>query len=110
MGQRIYSLAEGDRLVGARAVTDEDDVILITKLGQVLRIAVSRISYQGKNASGVIIATFKKKNDRINAMDVTIHEEEAEEEEVFLEEGETVPLESEVNALEPKEENSEQDQ
>ena len=37
-------------------------------------------------------------------------EEEAEEEEVFLEEGETVPLESEVNALEPKEENSEQDQ
>ena len=44
------------------------------------------------------------------SMHVTIHEEEAEEEEVFLEEGETVPLESEVNALEPKEENSEQDQ
>ena len=50
-----------------------------------MRIAVSRISYQGKNASGVIIATFKKKNDRINAMDVTVHEEIPEEEDVLLE-------------------------
>ena len=81
MGQRIYSLNEGDRLVGATSVSDDEDVILITKLGQVLRIPVSKISYQGKNASGVIIATFKKKNDRINAMDVTIHEDIVEEDE-----------------------------
>ena len=83
MGQRIYSLGEGDRLVGATSVSDDEDVILITKLGQVLRIAVSKISYQGKNASGVIIATFKKKNDRINAMDVTIHEDVVEEDETI---------------------------
>ena len=88
MGQRIYNLGEGDRIVGARSVTDDDDVILITRQGQVLRIAVSRISYQGKNASGVIIATFKKKNDRINAMDVTIHEEEVPEEEEEVSEAE----------------------
>ena len=70
-----------DRLVGATSVSDDEDVILITKLGQVLRIPVSKISYQGKNASGVIIATFKKKNDRINAMDITIHEDVVEEDE-----------------------------
>ncbi len=87
MGQRIYSLSDDDRIVGAVSVTDDDDVILITMYGQVLRVAVKNISNQGKNASGVIVAKFKKKNDRINALDVTPHEEDAILEDEDISEG-----------------------
>ncbi len=79
MGQRIYSLSEGDSIVGAVSVTENDDVILMTKMGQVLRVSVYDISLQGKNASGVIVAKFKKKGDCINAFDVTAHVDEVPE-------------------------------
>ena len=95
MGQRIYSLNESDKIVGAVSVTENDDVILITMLGQVLRIPVDKISYQGKNASGVIIAKFKKKNDRINALDVTIHEDVVEDESLEDEDNPEVSAEEE---------------
>ncbi|MCQ2148438.1 MAG: DNA topoisomerase (ATP-hydrolyzing) subunit A [Bacteroidales bacterium] len=105
MGQRIYGLNEDDALVGACEVTDNDDVILITRMGQILRIAVNAISTQGKNATGVIIARFKKKNDRINAMDCTFHVDEPEEEEVS-EDGATVVEQPAPETTAPEAENA----
>ncbi|HIV98706.1 MAG TPA: DNA topoisomerase (ATP-hydrolyzing) subunit A [Candidatus Ornithospirochaeta avicola] len=83
MGQKIYTIEKGENgIVDAFAVSDEDDIIIITKKGQALRIHAKDISTQGRSARGVRVAAFKKANDSINAMAITRYQEEQDEEEV----------------------------
>lgn len=83
MGQKIYTIEKGENgIVDAFAVSDDDDIIIITKKGQALRIHAKDISTQGRSARGVRVAAFKKANDSINAMAITRYQEEEEEDEV----------------------------
>lgn len=79
-GQKIYTIEQGETgIVDAFAVSDDDDVLFITKKGQAIRVHCSGISIQGRAARGVKVAEFKKANDHINAMAVTGYSEEPDE-------------------------------
>ena len=80
MGQKIYTV-EDKGLVGAVAVDDDSDVVIITLKGQTIRVHARDISIQGRAAMGVKVASFKKKDDLINAIAVTGYQEEDDESE-----------------------------
>lgn len=46
-------LNNGDELVGVKLISDEEDVILATKLGKAIRFNGSNVRAMGRNASGV---------------------------------------------------------
>ncbi len=86
MGQKIYTVEESG-LIGAVSVDDDSDVVFITMKGQTIRVHARDISIQGRAAMGVKVASFKKKDDTVNAIAVTgYQEEEAEPESVATEE------------------------
>ena len=69
---------------------ENDDILIITDKGVVMRVKVSQISKMGRNTQGVII----KKNDKgekIAAIATVPHVDESEEVAVESEEGEQVP-------------------
>ena len=78
MGQKIYTV-EDSGLVGAVSVDDDSDVVFITMKGQTIRVHAKDISIQGRAAMGVKVASFKKKDDTVNAIAVTGYQEEEEE-------------------------------
>jgi DNA gyrase subunit A len=76
-GQKIYRIGgKATCIVGALAVNDENDVVCVTLMGQTLRIHVSHISIQGRNASGVKVVTMKSAKDCIVAIASTSGEED----------------------------------
>ncbi|MDC7244759.1 MAG: DNA gyrase subunit A [Sphaerochaetaceae bacterium] len=83
MGQKIYTFREKTGyIVRALSVNDDNDIVIITTLGQSIRIPVATISIQGAYASGVVIAKLKK-GDSIQALavaDADDAEEETDEE------------------------------
>lgn len=52
-------------LVGLHAVTDEDDLMLITKSGTAIRMAMDAISVQGRATQGVKLIELQKRNDTL---------------------------------------------
>ena len=74
MGQKIYTV-EDSGLVGAVSVCDEDDVVFVTLKGQTIRVHAKDISIQGRAAMGVRVASFKKRDDSVNAIAVTSYQE-----------------------------------
>ena len=52
-GLRAVNLKEGDSLIQARLVTDDDEVLMATAMGKALRIKASEIRPMGRNAAGV---------------------------------------------------------
>ncbi len=70
-GLIIMNLKEGDELVTARLVREEDDVIMVTEQGMSIRFPVSDVRTMLRAAGGVKAMTLAKK-DRIMAMDVVI--------------------------------------
>ena len=80
MGQKIYTV-EDKGLVGAVAVDDDSDIVIITLKGQTIRVHARDISIQGRAAMGVKVASFKKKDDLINAIAVTGYQEDDESDE-----------------------------
>ncbi len=78
MGQKIYTVEESG-LVGAVSVDDDSDVVFITMKGQTIRVHARDISIQGRAAMGVKVASFKKKDDTVNAIAVTGYQEEEED-------------------------------
>ena len=77
MGQKIYTV-EDSGLVGAVSVDDDSDVVFITMKGQTIRVHAKDISIQGRAAMGVKVASFKKKDDSVNAIAVTGYQEDEE--------------------------------
>ena len=75
MGQKIYTV-EDSGLIGAVSVDDDSDVVFITMKGQTIRVHAKDISIQGRAAMGVKVASFKKKDDTVNAIAVTGYQEE----------------------------------
>lgn len=63
-------------LVGLEAVTDEDDLMLITKSGTAIRMAIDTISVQGRNTQGVKLIELQKRNDTLMSGCIVPKEEE----------------------------------
>ena len=63
-------------LVGLEAVTDEDDLMLITKSGTAIRMAIDTISLQGRNTQGVKLIELQKRNDTLMSGCIVPKEEE----------------------------------
>ena len=63
----------------AVSVDDDSDVVFITMKGQTIRVHARDISIQGRAAMGVKVASFKKKDDTVNAIAVTGYQEEEED-------------------------------
>ncbi len=60
-GQRFYKYNEAKGFVAAvKQVEDDDDIIVTTNKGQIIRIASKQISEQGKNASGIRLVRISK--------------------------------------------------
>ncbi|MDD4772095.1 MAG: DNA gyrase subunit A [Eubacteriales bacterium] len=54
-GVRCHNTAKRGKIAGIATVSDDDDVIIITDDGSIIRTSVDRISVQGRTASGVIV-------------------------------------------------------
>ncbi|MDP4157036.1 MAG: DNA gyrase C-terminal beta-propeller domain-containing protein, partial [Bacillota bacterium] len=73
-------------LVSMKAVTGEEDLMLITTGGVLIRMAVDGISSMGRNTIGVKLITIKENDEFVATVAKVEKEEEVEEEEVESEE------------------------
>ena len=92
------------KLVGLKQVEEDQDIILMTDGGTIIRIQAKEISVVGRNTQGVKIIRLKEKSGKLVCASVTEHEEE--EEETVEEEGAEVQVETtgeEVAATENQE-------
>jgi DNA gyrase subunit A len=83
-------------LVAMKAVTGEEDVMLITTGGVLIRMAVSDISTMGRNTQGVRLIRLNESEEEFVATVAMVEKEEEKEEEVNGDEGgeETIEVES----------------
>ena len=65
-------------LVGIEAVTDEDDLMLMTKSGTAIRMDISTIRQTGRAAQGVKLIELQKRNDSLVSGCIVPKEEESE--------------------------------
>ncbi|MGE5486140.1 MAG: DNA gyrase subunit A [Ignavibacteriales bacterium] len=68
-GIRALDLREGDQLVGAHFVTEDDQVILATERGQAIRFPAREVRPMGRDARGVTGIRLKE-GDQVVGMDV----------------------------------------
>lgn len=103
-------------MVAIKAVTDENDLVIINRSGITLRIRVADVSTYGRYAQGVRIINLSKREDEIASVCcvATDPEEEAEEAienpEVLPEEPEDNTIDEEPEEEEPENEDSEEDE
>ena len=87
---RAYSLEEKDHYVlitpsAIKEVDDNDDLMIITKAGILIRSSVAELRVMGRNTQGVKLIRLKNESDEISS--VTKIEKEPEPEEVEILEG-----------------------
>ena len=68
-------------LIAIKAVTDDDDIMIINKSGVAIRLALSTLRIQGRNTQGVVLINIKKRNDVISSVCKVKHVEENEADE-----------------------------
>ncbi len=66
-------------LIGIDAVTDEDDLMLITKSGTAIRMAIDTIRVMGRATQGVKLIELQKRNDTLMSGCIVPKEEEESE-------------------------------
>ena len=86
-------------LIGLEAVTDEQDLMLITKSGTAIRMAMSAISVLGRATQGVKLIELQKRNDTL-MFGCTVPKEEVEEVVEDTETTTTVTTEEPQNTIE----------
>jgi DNA gyrase subunit A len=74
------------KLIGIQAVTDEDDLMLMTKSGTAIRMDISTIRQTGRAAQGVKLIELQKRNDSLVSGCIVPKEENETAEEVNEEE------------------------
>ncbi len=91
------------KLVGIKAVTDENDLMIINKSGITIRMKVSAFRLTGRATQGVKLINLEKRGDQIGSVCKVSSEEEEEITDELIEpivEGENVDLnESSVNQV-----------
>ncbi|MGS2777211.1 DNA gyrase subunit A [Robertmurraya sp. GLU-23] len=91
-------------LVSMKAVTGEEDVMLITTGGVLIRMAVSDISTMGRNTQGVRLIRLNESEEEFVATVAMVEKEEEKDEEKDEEKEELIVGEEEVKDVEPAEE------
>ncbi len=87
-GVKNMNLDEGETVVAALRVKEDDELLITTERGQITRIPVSEIRKVGRNSKGVRIMNLRK-NDRITSVSCIVQVEvenkpEETEEEKFV--------------------------
>jgi len=72
--------AKNGRVVNVLAVSDEDELIIVTESSMVVRCPVNQIRTVGRNTQGVRVMKLKPKDEVASAMKVIAREEDAVEE------------------------------
>ncbi|SDL15912.1 DNA gyrase subunit A [Natronincola ferrireducens] len=81
-GTKTYNVTEKTgMLVGAKIVTNEDEILLISNDGIVIRLNVNNISKMGRNTKGVTLMKTDENKSIVSIAQIPKHEEEEEEEE-----------------------------
>jgi DNA gyrase subunit A len=79
-GVKTYKITEKTgEIAGVISITDEDDVMMITSNGTIIRTAVAGINKMGRATQGVILMRLDDA-ETIVSLSKTEHEEPAEEE------------------------------
>jgi DNA gyrase subunit A len=92
-------------VVTLKTVTDEEDLMIITAKGIIIRMNISGISTMGRNTQGVRLMTMKESN-HVATVAVVEREEETDEE-LLDENGELIVTEGEETPASEAEENEE---
>ena len=96
-GVRTMAITEKTgKLVAIKYVTENDDLMIITRSGLTIRMAVSGISLQGRATQGVRLINLRE-GDSIAAVSVVAHEAEEETEAGASQQQAEKAVESEVN-------------
>ncbi|WP_312635223.1 DNA gyrase subunit A [Oscillibacter sp.] len=93
LGIRNYMVTEKTGpVVGMKVVDGNEDLLLVTQSGILIRTAVDSIRIAGRSTQGVIVMRFKEDGDQVISLALTDKEETSEEisneEEVFTAQGE----------------------
>lgn len=107
-GKGLIDIKTGDRngpVTSVKSVAEDDELVLMSEAGQIMRIRVEDISEVGRNTMGVTVMDVDE-TDRMASVDVIpsrVAEEEAEEAESADESDDTVDADEEtVEAVEPE--------
>ncbi|MBQ1974175.1 MAG: DNA gyrase subunit A [Paraprevotella sp.] len=73
------------KLVSIKAVTDENDLMIINKSGVAIRLKVESVRVMGRATQGVKLINLEKRNDQISSVCKVQTEEEVAPEEVAIE-------------------------
>ena len=73
------------KLVNLKQVKEDQDIILMTDAGTIIRIRASEVNAISRNTQGVKIMRLKDKKGKIVCSSVTEHEDEDENEEIYQE-------------------------
>src|SRR6185436_19845362 len=82
-GMGIINIKTTERngdVVGVLEVTDDDDLLIATQQGQVVRTPVKDISTLGRNTQGVYLVRFKGENDKVASVGRMVHDDTEVEE------------------------------
>ena len=83
------------KLVAIKAVTDDNDLMIINKSGVVIRLKVADVRIQGRATQGVRLINLGKRNDQISSVcKVTTETEEPEVQDAEIVEGDAPVVES----------------
>ena len=81
LGVKTYKITEKTgQVVSARLVNDNDEIIVVSRKGDIIRLRVEDISQKGRDTMGVIVKDVQGEHDQVVAMTKYIEEELDEEE------------------------------
>ena len=91
-GVTCYNLTEkSGMLTGIAAVTDEDDIMMITDSGTIIRTPVSGVPSRSRSAGGVIVMRLGEEQKLVN-FTITAHADEEEEDVEAIEDTENTEV------------------
>ena len=80
IGIKNYAVTEKTgNVVGIKVVTGQEDLLLVTQAGLLIRTHVDAIREAGRATQGVIVMRFKSEGDRVISMALAEREEESAE-------------------------------
>ncbi len=80
-GVKCYKVVEKTgNVVGIKAVSLDEELLIITNDGVMIRIRISDISVYGRNTSGVKLISFKNENTYVSSISTVMPEEDEPEE------------------------------
>ena len=92
LGIKNYAVTEKTgKIVGIKVVTGEEDLLLVTQAGILIRTHVDTIREAGRATQGVIVMRFKEEGDQVISLALAEREETAEVTQPETEEQPTVP-------------------